>query len=307
MAILLPARRRSGGSPSAARWRTPSRSAAPASVTTARRSAKPCSRRSSLHRTGVTFTVDEYDETMRRLETPDGRVSLAIPHCLPNWRRSDATAAHGDADFPLVLSAGERRSSTANTIQRDPAWRKKDPHGALRVSFETPTGSASTDGDRARITTRAARRCHRRGQRHVAGRAHHAAQRVRPRPRRRRVTPSVWRPTSSRPGRGSRLVRGHAAPQARPRPAREGAGVRRTRFDEMAVSDRPRHRSDRRLVDAARDARGVLRAPQFDEFQSSLEIPRAVLTARLKRLCDEGMLSASSTSSRRALRVPTHR
>ena len=29
---------------------------------------------------------------------------------------------------------------------------------------------------------------------------------------------------------------------------------------------------------------------RFDEFQSSLEIPRAVLTARLKRLCDEGML-----------------
>ena len=29
---------------------------------------------------------------------------------------------------------------------------------------------------------------------------------------------------------------------------------------------------------------------KFDEFQSSLEIPRAVLAARLKRLCDEGML-----------------
>ena len=29
---------------------------------------------------------------------------------------------------------------------------------------------------------------------------------------------------------------------------------------------------------------------RFDEFQSALEIPRAVLTARLKRLCEEGML-----------------
>src|SRR3954453_1825356 len=29
---------------------------------------------------------------------------------------------------------------------------------------------------------------------------------------------------------------------------------------------------------------------RFHEFQSSLEIPRAVLTARLKRLCDEAML-----------------
>jgi DNA-binding HxlR family transcriptional regulator len=29
---------------------------------------------------------------------------------------------------------------------------------------------------------------------------------------------------------------------------------------------------------------------KFDEFQSALDAPRAVLTARLKRLCDEGML-----------------
>jgi anaerobic selenocysteine-containing dehydrogenase len=32
-----------------------------------------------------------------------------------------------------VLSAGERRSFTANTIIRDPAWRKKDGDGALRL------------------------------------------------------------------------------------------------------------------------------------------------------------------------------
>lgn len=29
---------------------------------------------------------------------------------------------------------------------------------------------------------------------------------------------------------------------------------------------------------------------RFDELQSALNVPRAVLTARLKRLCDEGML-----------------
>jgi DNA-binding HxlR family transcriptional regulator len=29
---------------------------------------------------------------------------------------------------------------------------------------------------------------------------------------------------------------------------------------------------------------------RFEDFQTSLEIPRAVLTARLTRLCDEGML-----------------
>jgi DNA-binding HxlR family transcriptional regulator len=29
---------------------------------------------------------------------------------------------------------------------------------------------------------------------------------------------------------------------------------------------------------------------RFEEFQSALEVPRAVLSTRLKRLCDEGML-----------------
>ena len=49
---------------------------------------------------------------------------------------------------------GERRSSTANTIQRDPAWRKKDQQGALRVSFDDAARLGLTDGDRARITTK---------------------------------------------------------------------------------------------------------------------------------------------------------
>ena len=39
-----------------------------------------------------------------------------------------------DPEFPLILSAGERRSNTAQTLMRDPAWRKRDPQGALRIS-----------------------------------------------------------------------------------------------------------------------------------------------------------------------------
>ena len=47
---------------------------------------------------------------------------------------------------------------------------------------------------------------------------------------------------------------------------------------------------------------------RFDEFQSALEMPRAVLTARLKRLCDEGMLQRVAYQTvAAALRVPPHR
>lgn len=103
---------------------------------------------------GLTFTVDDHDETMRRIETPDGKVSLVIPELLAEFDTlSLGTVAPAD-EFPLVLSAGERRSSTANTIQRDPSWRKKDPHGALRVSIDDAARFGLVDGDRARVTTR---------------------------------------------------------------------------------------------------------------------------------------------------------
>jgi anaerobic selenocysteine-containing dehydrogenase len=38
-----------------------------------------------------------------------------------------------DADYPFVLMAGERRSYNANQIYRDPAWRKIDQDGAMRI------------------------------------------------------------------------------------------------------------------------------------------------------------------------------
>ena len=56
-------------------------------------------------------------------------------------------------ELPLVLSAGERRSSTANTIIRDPAWRKRDSDGALRISPADAARLGLATGERARVTT----------------------------------------------------------------------------------------------------------------------------------------------------------
>jgi formate dehydrogenase len=104
----------------------------------------------------VTFTVDDYDETLRRLQTPDGKVSLMIPELLAELDTlADEPLEHpAAAEFPFVLAAGERRTSTANTIMRDPAWRKKDAQGALRLSVADAAALGLSDGDRARITTR---------------------------------------------------------------------------------------------------------------------------------------------------------
>ena len=104
---------------------------------------------------GVVFTVDEYDETWRRLATTDGRVNLAIPELLQELAAlRDEPAPAPPPDFPFVLSAGERRSSTANTIFRDPAWRRKDPLGALRMNPSDAARLGIAVGGRARLTTR---------------------------------------------------------------------------------------------------------------------------------------------------------
>ena len=106
-------------------------------------------------RSGITFTVDEYEETLRRIEAPHGRARLAVPELLDELGRlpnEDPRAV--DPAFPFVLAAGERRTSTANTIFRDPAWRKKDTAGALRLSPTDAARLGLVDGGRARITTR---------------------------------------------------------------------------------------------------------------------------------------------------------
>ncbi len=106
------------------------------------------------HPEGVTFSIDEYDETWKRLDHADGRIHLAIPELLEELASLPSSATlQANQEFPFILSAGERRSSTANTIFRDPAWRKKDAQGSLRICSKDAADIGLSNGDRARITT----------------------------------------------------------------------------------------------------------------------------------------------------------
>ncbi|WP_319452290.1 MULTISPECIES: molybdopterin-dependent oxidoreductase [unclassified Mycobacterium] len=107
-------------------------------------------------RSGVTFTVHEYADDFALITHADRKIALDIPEML-----QEAMALAGDrteftsTEFPLVLSAGERRAYTANDILRDPSWRKRDQDGALRISVEDAAAIGVEDGDRVRITTAA--------------------------------------------------------------------------------------------------------------------------------------------------------
>jgi anaerobic selenocysteine-containing dehydrogenase len=103
---------------------------------------------------GVVFTRHDHDDAWSLVATPDGKVQLAIPELLAELRQlADAPVRYTDDEFPFVLSAGERRSFTANTIIRDPSWRKKDPEGALRIHPADAAAIGLVDGKRVRITT----------------------------------------------------------------------------------------------------------------------------------------------------------
>ena len=107
------------------------------------------------HPSGVVFAVDEQDESWARLKTADGRIHASIPELLEELSSlREATPGTGQDAFPFVLSAGERRSFTANTILRDPEWRKKDPEGALRINPEDATQLGVANGDRVRLSTK---------------------------------------------------------------------------------------------------------------------------------------------------------
>jgi anaerobic selenocysteine-containing dehydrogenase len=105
-------------------------------------------------KSAVIFSLDEADESFRRIEAAEGKIQLAIPELLEELRGlGDEEPPGTNPDFPFLLSAGERRSFTANTIFRDPEWRKKDRAGALRISGEDAKRLSLKDGDRARLTT----------------------------------------------------------------------------------------------------------------------------------------------------------
>jgi anaerobic selenocysteine-containing dehydrogenase len=106
-------------------------------------------------KSAVVFSVDDWEESFARVHTPNKRIQLAIPELFPELDSLATEPSPGaSAEFPFILSAGERRSFTANTIFRNPDWRRKDRAGALRMNPDDAARIGVADGGRARISTK---------------------------------------------------------------------------------------------------------------------------------------------------------
>ncbi|HVK28601.1 MAG TPA: molybdopterin-dependent oxidoreductase [Nocardioides sp.] len=102
----------------------------------------------------VVFTRDDHDHAWDYVRRPDRRFTLEIPELLDRLRDlATEQSSWTTEEFPFVLSAGERRAFTANTIIRDPSWRRRDAGGALRISTDDAWALSVRDGDSLRVVT----------------------------------------------------------------------------------------------------------------------------------------------------------
>ncbi len=105
-------------------------------------------------RDGVIFTRHDYEDSWSMLKVDDARINVDLPEMVADLASlSGQPIDHRSDEFPFILSAGERRSFTANTIMRDPSWRKRDAEGALRLSPADAATLGVESGARVRVTT----------------------------------------------------------------------------------------------------------------------------------------------------------
>ncbi|MEM7218123.1 MAG: molybdopterin-dependent oxidoreductase [Pseudomonadota bacterium] len=103
---------------------------------------------------GAVFSTETWEAAWARVATPDRKIRLNQPEMIQEMAALNDEAPYTpSAEFPFVLSAGERRAFTANTIIRDPDWKRKDRDGALRIHPEDARSLNLGEGALARITT----------------------------------------------------------------------------------------------------------------------------------------------------------
>ena len=107
-----------------------------------------------LEGTAVKFSSEDWEAVWQRVRRGEGKIRLDQPEMLAELAVVAAEVPNEtSAEFPFVLSAGERRAFTANTVVRDPEWRRKDREGALFIHPDDARSLNLGDGSLARVHT----------------------------------------------------------------------------------------------------------------------------------------------------------
>jgi anaerobic selenocysteine-containing dehydrogenase len=99
--------------------------------------------------------LDPAENLSRHCRYADGKLRLSHADMLREIDRALAFRPHADPVFPFVLNGGRRTFWNANTVQRDPDWRRgKGPHCALAMCATDAHRLGLTGGDRVEVATR---------------------------------------------------------------------------------------------------------------------------------------------------------
>ncbi len=112
-------------------------------------------RRILAHPEGVEIArLSEDDNLDDHIGYDDKKVRLAPPQLREELARAIADDGSDDAEYPYVLGSGLRTRWTANTIQRDPTWRKgKGALCELHVGAADAEKLGLSEGTTARVET----------------------------------------------------------------------------------------------------------------------------------------------------------
>jgi anaerobic selenocysteine-containing dehydrogenase len=108
------------------------------------------------HPEGLLLCRVDPNQNWSLLQTPDEKAVLDAPELLDLFRGLEIpedTDFRKNAEFPFMLQTGERTDSNANTIHRDPSWRKALRTSYLRMHEADAQSLGIANGERVRLVT----------------------------------------------------------------------------------------------------------------------------------------------------------
>ncbi len=112
------------------------------------------------HPEGVELCRVDPEANWDQIRTPDKKAVLHPPELLGMFRDltiPEDTDFRNNPEWPFILQTGERTDYNANTIHRDPSWRKKQRNSYLRMHKTVAEELCVTDGETVRLITEQAR------------------------------------------------------------------------------------------------------------------------------------------------------
>lgn len=99
--------------------------------------------------------IDESNNLDTILRTKDGKIRFAQSRMFGDIQRVVEDTLLHDETYPLILNGGMRTRWNANSVQRDPNWRKgKGPHCSVWVSPDDADKLSLQTGEQVRVSSR---------------------------------------------------------------------------------------------------------------------------------------------------------